>query len=351
MTRFPILRRITWHFSRLRSHIDRRVVAVLVGSILGFVALSAAVVTILERPINARSFGESVYWAVNTLLGSGDTTYVSSPIGWLISWMLIILGLTLLAVATGLLIGFIIDILLKEGQGMGAAGFRDHIVICGWNEGARSLIDELQKDDFHSRIVVLDRGDRNPAGKGVYFVGGDAADPADLARAGIAEASAAIVLPADASDESDMRSILVVMVIESVAPEVRTIVEANNPRHVDHFRRAHADEILVTTELASHLLARSSLYPGLAEVVLDIVSGGDGSELYRVEVPTEYAGLSVDEASARFRQEHGATLISIGRDGSSHLNPSADWRLEPNDNVLVIAASLGRMTPVEAGGP
>jgi len=72
------------------------------------------------------------------------------------------------------------------------------------------------------------------------------------------------------------------MAIESIAPQVRTVVEANNPMHVPHFRRAEADEILVTSRLASRLLARSALYPGLSELVTDIVSGGDGSELYRV---------------------------------------------------------------------
>ena len=59
-----------------------------------------------------------------------------------------------------------------------------------------------------------------------------------------------------------MHSILTIMAIESMAPQVRTVAEVNNPRHVEHFRRARADEILVTSRLASRLLARSALYPG-----------------------------------------------------------------------------------------
>ena len=35
-----------------------------------------------------------------------------------------------------------------------------------------------------------------------------------------------------------MHSILTIMAIESVAPEVRTVAEVNNPRHEPHFRRA-----------------------------------------------------------------------------------------------------------------
>ena len=119
----------------------------------------------------------------------------------------------------------------------------------------------------------------------MYFVNGDVTNSDDLRRAGIEEAMAAVICPADASNEADMRSILTVMAIESIAPEVRTVVEVNNPAHVEHFRRAKADEIMVTSRIASRLLARSSLYPGLAELVTDIVSGGEGSELYRVNLP------------------------------------------------------------------
>ena len=102
---------------------------------------------------------------------------------------------------------------------------------------------------------------------------------------------AAVVCPADGSNEADMRSILCVMAIESLAPQVRTVVEVNNPAHVEHFQRAEADEILVSSQLVSRLMARSSLYPGLAGLVTDIVSGGEGSELYRVSLPDEYVGL------------------------------------------------------------
>ena len=143
-----------------------------------------------------------------------------------------------------------------------------------------------------------------------------------------------------------MRSILAVMAIESLAPAVRTVVEANNPAHLGHFRRADADEILVTSRLASRLLARSALYPGLSELITDIVSGGTGSELYRVALPDDYVGLSIDELSAKLRGEHRATLLAVTRDGASMTNPPADFRLEPGDDAVVVAESLGELQPL-----
>jgi voltage-gated potassium channel len=125
------------------------------------------------------------------------------------------------------------------------------------------------------------------------------------------------------------------------------VVEANNPMHVDHFKRANADEILVTSQLASRLLARSALYPGLTGLVTDIVSGGEGSELYRVALPEEYIGLSVDDLSAKLRGEHRATLLAVTRDGSSMTNPAADFRLQAGDDAVVVAEGLGSLRPLE----
>jgi len=224
---------------------------------------------------------------------------------------------------------------------------RDHIIVCGWNATARDLMDELRGDDYKRKVVVLQQADKNPAGQGVYFVSGDPAEPGDLTRAGIEEAAAAVIFPADDSNESDMASILTIMAIKAIAPTVRTVVEVNNPRHRDHFLRAKADEILITSTLASHLLARSALYPGLTEIVTDIVSGGDGSELYRVALPDAYLGLTIDEVSARLRLDHRATLLSVNRGGRAFVNPPADFRLAAGDDAVVVAESLGQLAPLE----
>ena len=253
-------------------------------------------------------------------------------IGYVVGWLLILFGVAIVASLTGALVGFLIDYLLKEGQGMGASGYRDHIIVCGWNSTARELIQELSTDEYTTKIVVITDTDKNPAGEGVYFVSGDITTAHDLKRAGIEDAMAAVVCPADGSNEADMRSILCVMAIESLAPHVRTVVEVNNPNHVEHFQRADADEILVSSQLVSRLMARSSLYPGLAGLVTDIVSGGEGSELYRVQLPDNYVGLSVDELSAKLRAEHRATLLSVSRGGQAYVNPPEDFRLAHGDD-------------------
>jgi voltage-gated potassium channel len=344
----PAVRRISFHANRIRAGLDFHFFRTLAVTLVIIVVLAGFLVTVLEP--EKRSFAglvDSSYWAVTTVIGSGDSSYVASPGGYVIGWLLAFFGVAIVATLTAAIVGFVIDYLLKEGQGMGAAGYRDHIVVCGWNATARELLDELRGDEFSARIVVLHESERSPAGPDVYFVRGDATNTEDLERAGIPDAAAAIICPSDASNEADMRSILTVLAIESMAPAVRTVVEVNNPKHVDHVRRAHADEILVTSRLASHLLARTALYPGLASLVTDIVSGGEGSELYRVELPDDYADLDIDDLSSRMRREHNATLLAVTRDGRTLTNPATDFRLRRGDTVVVVAETLGDLHPLE----
>jgi voltage-gated potassium channel len=342
----PLLRRVAFHARRISNQVDRHFFFSLLTAVLTFVAVATVLVGTFESKLTLGGLGNTLHWAVTTVIGSGDASYVTTPGGFLMGWLLAFFGVALVATMTGAVVGFVIDFLLKEGQGMGASGFRDHIVVCGWNTTARDLIEELRTDEYQTKVVVLHDSERNPAGDGVYFVRGDITSEEDLRRAGIAEAASAIVFPANASNEADMRSILCVMAIESVAPGVRTVVEANNPAHVDHFRRAKADEVLVTSRLASRLLARSALYPGLSELVTDLVSGGAGSELYRIAIPEEMCGLSVDDFSARLRSDHNATLLAVSRRGHVSTNPATDFKMQPGDDAVVVAESLGTLAPL-----
>jgi voltage-gated potassium channel len=343
----PTLRRLVWHARRVSRSLDRRFVLRAVRVIVVFVLLAAVIVWLVERDRTIATLADSVYWAFTTVLGQGQASFVVSPLGRLLSWTLIIFGVAIFGTITGALVALVIDFLIKEGQGLGASGYRDHVIVCGWNPTARDLIEELRTDAYHVKVVVLAEMDKNPAGEGVYFVRGDSTNVEALERAGISDAAAALVFPREPSDDADMHSILTVMAIESIAPGVRTVAEVNNPRHVDHFRRAQVDEILVTSRLASRLLARSALFPGLSELVTDIVSGGTGSELYRIALPADFVGLSIDEASARLRADHRATLLSVNRGGQAFVNPPTDFTLQLGDDVIVVAESIGALAPLE----
>ncbi len=343
----PIIRRVAWHLRRVSGQLDRRFFLSLGEGIVIVVLVAAVLITLLEKHWTFQDLFDSFNWGIATVLGAGDSSFVTSPGGRIVSWLLILFGVAMLGMITGALVALVIDFLLKEGQGLGSAGHKEHIIVCGWNSTARDLIEELKGDDYPQKVVVLADLDKNPAGPGVYFVRGDATDTEDLERAGIADASAVLVFPADKSDEADMHSILALMAIEAAAPGVRTVAEVNNASHEPHFRRADVNELLVTSKVASHLLARTALYPGLSEIITDIVSGGPGSELYRITLPDEYIGRSIDEVASSLRRDHRATLLSINRGGRAFVNPPSDFRLQPGDDAIVVAEALGTLAPLK----
>lgn len=343
----PFLRRVSWHLRRVGEKVDRRFFASLLIGLAVVLIVAALIVWLVETERTLGDFGAAVHWSVTTVFGQGDASYVSTPMGWGVGWLLGIFGVAIVATITGALVGFVIDFLLKEGQGMGASGYQDHIIICGWNSTARDLIAELGTDDYEAQLVLLCDLERNPTSSDVYFVRGTPSNEGDLKRAGIESARTAIVCPADGSNEADMASILTVLAIESIAPMVRTVVEVNNPEHVSHFRRADVDEVMVSSKLAAHLLARSALYPGLSELVSDLVSGGEGSELYRVELPHDVVGFSIDDVSAMLRKEHCATLLAVNREGHTFSNLPTDFRFQVGDDLIVVAESLGSLSPLQ----
>ena len=343
----PFLRRFAWYARHVAGSVDRRTIAVGLSLIVVMVLLATALITIFEKAFTADSIAMSFNWALLAIIGRAPTTYVTSVGGWAVYWVMALFGVLVVATVTASIVGAVVNSLIQEGRGMGTSGFRDHMVVCGWNATARDLIGELQRDNRKLRIALIYNGDdKNPAGDGVYFVKGDPTDPADLERAGIREAAAALLFPLADTPDADMRSILTALTIRSLAPGVRIVVEVNDPRHADHIRRAGADELMITSHIASRLLARSAIYPGLADIIADLVSAG-GAELHRVNLPNDFVGLDFEEASFRLRQQHHATLLAVRRGDRVIFGDQADLTLQATDDVIVIAEQLGRLEPAE----
>ena len=77
-----------------------------------------------------------------------------------------------------------------------------------------------------------------------------------------------------------------------------------------------------------------------------LVPTGPGSRSYRIQIPEELCGLSVDEFSARLRADHKATLLAVSRRGQVSTNPATDFKMQPGDDAVVVAESLGTLAPL-----
>jgi hypothetical protein len=57
--------------------------------------------------------------------------------------------------------------------------------------------------------------------------------------------------------------------------------------------------------------------------------------------------MTIDEVASALRADHRATLLSIQRGGQAFVNPEASFRLQPADDAIVVAESLGKLAPLK----
>ena len=207
---------------------------------------------------------------------------------------------------------------------MGASGYRDHIVVCGWNSTARDLIDELRGDDFKARSSSSPRSTRTPPATGSISFG--ATRPTGRPRAGRHQGGGGGARLPEGGHERRRHAL-------DPDGHGHRIDRARRPDRGRGQQPAPRRPLPASPRRRGPRHLAAGLAPagpfgalsGPAELVTDIVSGGEGSELYRISIPDEYVGLSIDEVAARLRRDHHATLLSVNRGGRAFVNPSADF--------------------------
>src|SRR5688572_29014801 len=93
----PLLRRVAFHAKRISAQVDRHFFVSLLTAVLAFVAAATLFVALFESKLTLAGVGTTLHWAITTVIGSGDASYVTSPGGFIIGWLLAFFGVALVA--------------------------------------------------------------------------------------------------------------------------------------------------------------------------------------------------------------------------------------------------------------
>ena len=288
----------------------------------------AIFVYLLERGVNKglASLGDAVYWAIisMTTTGYGDIT-PSTTGGRIIAVALVLSGLVLLSLVTATVASVFVEKKIREGKGLEPITWKDHIVLCGWNQYAGEVIESLLRASAGEKLLLVLINELSEEEweslKFTYreqefrFLRGDFSREDVLARANILRARAVILL-VDTSgqrtpEKADERTILATLAIKSMAPKVRTCAELLNPENSPHLSRANVDEVVIRGEHVGSLLAGASLSPGLPRVISNLLSPEGENKLWKVPIPPPFIGKTVAEFSAHLRKTAQAILIAL----------------------------------------
>jgi voltage-gated potassium channel len=304
---------------------------------------------LFERSANPQieTVPNAYFWMWRTLMEQGPPLEVRTAGGWLVSYLVVIVGVGLVATGTATIVSRLVDLLLRRQSGMRQTHVSEHVLICGWNARARTIVEELRATDGQDRRPVVILADVPAApidSPETIFVRGDPARREDLARAGLDRAATAILLADDTRSTSphdiDGKTLLTALAVESTKPACYTCVEVMLAENVEHFRQVSADELIVTGEVTSLLLASAASDHGVSRVVSDLLThdaerGPDN--LRSIDVPASLEGARFVDALAELKETLAAIAVAVvDTHGVVNLNPAAERRLSQGERVLAI---------------
>ncbi len=340
-------RKIAEHLRRyLGLFFNRRVILIFLGFMVIVCGLSTGAILLFEHSTSGglRSPPDVFWWVTLTLLDVTDPDFFPSTAGGrLIGLFLTSLSTVLLWLFSAIVVTVVLDVVLKEGQGMGKTKYKNHIIICGWNETAEEIVEQLHSADSKRPVVVLAELETKPVNyTWVEFVKGDPSNRRDLERANVMEADVAIIFPVLGGDAADAQSLLTTLAIETLNRDVYTCVEVLEPKNRQHFARANVDEMFVKGELGAHLLARATLCKGLSAIVSELLRWDEGNEFYKIDLKDYYpsmVGKTFDEALDYLRRNFNVILLGVERTTEREeilIDPGEELVLLKGDNAIVV---------------
>jgi voltage-gated potassium channel len=280
---------------------------------------------LLEHPANMlyTTPWDSLWWSVVTMTTTGYGDIVpKSFLGRVLGVCAMFAGMGLLTVLTALIASVFVTESLKEARGLEAIRERGHIVLAGWNWGAERIVEDLAAlhEAGSMRIVLVNQLPEESVNEILYkyrdleirFVRGDFTQETVLERANIGGASAAVILADSASGTSaraDERTILDCLAMKHLNPDLRVTGELLEAQNALHLRRANADDVVVSGEFNSFLLAAAAVMPGVPEVVRALLTFDPRTRLRKMAIPATSLQRTFGELAASLRQERGLLTL------------------------------------------
>ena len=315
----------------------------LLAVILVIVLGSGALISLFEPEL---SFVSGIWWSIVTLttVGYGDIS-PSTAGGRILAVIIMFFGIGLLGMLSASLATLLIRKQMKEDKGMCASTVDNHIIICEWNHRSRAIIKELRADiqtqNIHL-VLIADIEEKPIDDASLFFVRGMVTEDT-LEKANLSKARTIIVLGDDSVETTarDAKVVLTTLTIESMNPDVYSVVELVDKANEQHCVRANADEIIVSSELSSNLIASAASNHGISKVVSELLSSRYGNEFYSMVVPEEMVGLKFLDIFVAMKTVSNTTVLGVQKNDTGEFisNPDVEYSVSEGDNLLVISKS------------
>ncbi|HIK25982.1 MAG: NAD-binding protein [Thermosynechococcus sp. Uc] len=304
-----------------------------------------------------KTLGDALWYSFFSLVSAEPIgAYPQTHGGRIITLVVVLAGLTLFAVFTGVVSAFMVQ---RLQSAMSIKNFdldelRNHIILCGWNRSAPLVLQELQTDPQtrYAPIVIVAELEQLPINElravdqnRLYFYSGDYTRIDVLEKVQIYHASRAILL-ADTSQprsdqDRDARTVLAALTIEKLNPTIYTCAQLLDRNNNVQLQAAGVEDVVVADEMAGHLIGNAVRNQGAMDVFAELLTVQVGNQFYRLPLSSTLAGKTFWYAQQQFKEQYDALLVAVERriEGrrQTYINPPMDYELQVGDYVVVIA--------------
>jgi voltage-gated potassium channel len=289
--------------------------------------LMYVVETINKTPdTQINSLFDTVWWLFVTITTVGYGDYVPKSIpGKLVGIATLIAGISVFSIFSGSVASVLVDLRLKERRGLGKVNLKDHILILGWNQNLDKIITSIPLflGNRNFNLVLVNDGSEDDydeirskfMGFNIRFVHGDFTKESVLKRANIDFASTVIVI-ADVYgkkliDDADERTLLAVLTIKAINPEIKIFCEVIKQEKMKHIVRAGADNIIQSSEFNPILISSSLVSPAMPTFFRELIVNYDEPKVRLESIPKSYIGKNFNDLFKYFRERAKGMVVAL----------------------------------------
>ncbi len=287
-------------------------------------ALLGAMLVWLVEPETFTNFSNAVWWAIVTMttVGYGDIV-PKSYVAHIIAIGVMFAGIAFISIFTATISSAFVARQIREGKGLEKIQWRQHILICGWNENTSALLDNLDQlaaDTEINKVVLVNNLPEDDVTAILYkdrnidlrFVRGDFSSESTLERANVGKSHAVIIVPNEIEcNDPDEKTILATLTIKGLNSQIPVIAFVNRAENRSHLRRANADEVYVRDEFSGYLLASHVLKPGIPQTYYHLMDSHISPNISRMLVPRDFIGKTFGALSEYFLKTDKVLLIGF----------------------------------------
>jgi|GEM_PF-1738729 len=331
---------------------------------IGIFLVLASVITLLLWSEGAWVSGKKTWTVLENALITLMGEYPDKPhtfTGQILQLLLLVFG----TFAFGAIVGKVASVFVTQAlaQEKWVKAFRDHIIICNWNEKAPAIVHQLlATNQKHPRdIVVISAAaieapldfETNPH---VHFIQADPTHHATLEALQAAQAKAVILLADRGTEGPDAKNALIALAIKHLEQtprqikDIHVISELVDLSRRRHLKEAGVDEVISSQDYSSGIIAQSAMFRNMSVVYQQLLNyTHDSNEFYFItpgQYPAIFEGKTFMELShwlSNYNAVHvdnPLLLLGIKRaNGEILLNPKQSQfeRLAADDTLIVMA--------------